>query len=734
MAHAPKRSRYDAVGAATAQFYNITGTVPGNIKLPTDVSYLVTTQPSCTIVVIELPTGCTEQDLIGLFSRYGPVKNAKLVCNGYAGLVEFCEISSPTRLVHAAKINPFYVGSNHVRLEFSTESVLPSMDRKIETKASAPEDEATRILHLDIAAANYSITVDVIKAICEPHGKLLRIFIGKKNVDSSLEVLVEFESVEDAKKAKEHLDGADIYSGCCSLTVTYSKLQKVHVTKNDVDSWDFTGPNANVEGPLNTNSGQRTLLSSTAPLVSPSQTVSGTTTILPTPYPQPAPVYMPPPNPTPAAIPSSISKPPMPYYGLPPYGPPHAYPMPPAGQYASVPQYQAYYNAPVQQPPAMPAVRSVKHTVPFQPPAQVTILPTPAPVHQVTPGGIGIGHATSNLNSSSISARQADLSLFESVEGVVLMACNLPPTLNCDHLFNLLCIYGNIARIKFLKSRRGCAMVQVGNAEAADFIHRHYNGISIFGYTIQFHHSKQRELTEHENLGNLEDGSPVMKNYMMDPNNRFRNAVVAAKSRILEPSRTLHFFNAPLNFSPEDVCRVFTDSGAVCPPRVVLFSAKTGQKTSLGLAEWDTLSEALEALVLANQRPIYISGIVHPFHLKLAFSPKPISTDRAGLSLIQYPAPPFAATRPGTESQTVAAMDNFAAGPPEEEDELDAKDEAAQLANGVSIESKADQSQHPSNTNVLSSTNAASSVNLNNSADDGKAENFANSAQKSNPG
>ncbi|VDQ14774.1 unnamed protein product [Trichobilharzia regenti] len=73
-----------------------------------------------------------------------------------------------------------------------------------------------------------------------------------------------------------------------------------------------------------------------------------------------------------------------------------------------------------------------------------------------------------------------------------------------------------------------------------------------------------------------------MKNYMMDPNNRFRNSMVAAKSRILEPSRTLHFFNAPLNSTPEDICRIFTDSGAMAPPRVVIFTTKEGQKTSLG--------------------------------------------------------------------------------------------------------------------------------------------------------
>lgn len=46
---------------------------------------------------------------------------------------------------------------------------------------------------------------------------------------------------------------------------------------------------------------------------------------------------------------------------------------------------------------------------------------------------------------------------------------------------------------------------------------------------------------------------------------------------------------------------------------------------------------------MMNHYPVHVSGVSHPFHMKLAFSPKPISNDRAGQSLIQYPAPPLAA-------------------------------------------------------------------------------------------
>ncbi|THD24053.1 Heterogeneous nuclear ribonucleoprotein L [Fasciola hepatica] len=646
MSSAPKRGRYGALAIATAQFYNTTGTVPSQLQLAPDISYLITTQPSCTIVVCELPSGCSEQELLGLFSRFGQVKNAKVVCGGRAALVEFCDISTPTRLVHMAKTNPFFVGTSMVRLEFSSETINTPNESKVINEKPATTSEPTRILHLDIAAADYPITVDVIKAICSPHGQLQRIFIGKKNLDRSLEALVEFQSIEEAKTVKQQLDGADIYSGCCSLTVTYSQIPKIHVTKNDSESWDFTGPNASVQGPLNNSSNQRTLLS----IASTNTGNTLSSPLMPAPMPNvpaPAPCVQPtyaPPAPSyPPHIGPSAPGTPMGYYAMPSYMPPPPHAPPPV--YGQMPPHPGMYNAPT---PYMGYNVPVQRPAPPQPPTQhtfpvsskVVILPTPPSTHPVSTTGIGLGHATSNLNSSS-SARPTDVSVFESMEGVVLMACNLPTHLNCDHLFNLLCLYGNIARIKFLKTRPGCAMIQVGTAEAADLIHRYYDSLTIFDRTIQFYHSKQPELTEHENLGVLDDGSPVMKNYMNDPNNRFRNVIVASRSRILEPSRTLHFFNTPLYITPDDVATVFTNAGVKCPPRIVIFTAKHGQKTSLGLVEWDTLSEALEALVLMNHYPVHVSGVSHPFHMKLAFSPKPISSDRVGQSLIRYPAPPL---------------------------------------------------------------------------------------------
>lgn len=67
---------------------------------------------------------------------------------------------------------------------------------------------------------------DVLHKICHPHGQVLRIVIFKKN---GVQAMVEFDSLESATRARENLNGADIYSGCCTLKIDYAKVQ---ISKN----------------------------------------------------------------------------------------------------------------------------------------------------------------------------------------------------------------------------------------------------------------------------------------------------------------------------------------------------------------------------------------------------------------------------------------------------------------------------------------------------------------------
>lgn len=86
---------------------------------------------------------------------------------------------------------------------------------------SRNEDKSNHVLLITVINPAYPITCDVIHQICSPNGKVLRIVIFKKN---GCQAMVEFDSVESAKRTRMALHGCDIYSGCCTLKVEFAKV------------------------------------------------------------------------------------------------------------------------------------------------------------------------------------------------------------------------------------------------------------------------------------------------------------------------------------------------------------------------------------------------------------------------------------------------------------------------------------------------------------------------------
>jgi heterogeneous nuclear ribonucleoprotein L len=51
--------------------------------------------------------------------------------------------------------------------------------------------------------------------------------------------MVEFETLETAVKARNTMHGCDIYNGCCTMKVEFSKMEQLRVRENGPMSWDF---------------------------------------------------------------------------------------------------------------------------------------------------------------------------------------------------------------------------------------------------------------------------------------------------------------------------------------------------------------------------------------------------------------------------------------------------------------------------------------------------------------
>lgn len=181
---------------------------------------------------------------------------------------------------------------------------------------------------------------------------------------------------------------------------------------------------------------------------------------------------------------------------------------------------------------------------------------------------------------------------------------------NAEKLFNIFCLYGNVLRVKFLKTKEGCAMVQMGDGLAVERCVQNLNNVSLMGSKLQLGFSKQAFLSDVMNPHTLPDKTPSFKDFMGNKNNRFLNPTMASKNRIQPPSKILHFFNTPPHMTEEMLGKVFEEKEAPCPKTIKLFPLKSDRSSS-GLLEFEDVGDALMALMLCNH-----AGIQSPDSIK----------------------------------------------------------------------------------------------------------------------
>ncbi|KAK7507044.1 hypothetical protein BaRGS_00001895 [Batillaria attramentaria] len=468
--------------------------------------------PSPVVHVRGLSDAAIEADLVEAVQHFGAVRDVIMMPRKKQALIEFEDLNGARNCVEYVQTSSIYVAGQPAYFNYST-------SQKIQ-RPGDPEDNrpANHILLFTILNPQYPITVDVMHTICSPYGQVLRIVIFKKN---GVQTMVEFDNVESAKRAKQSLNGADVYSGCCTLKIEYAKPSRLNVVRNDSESWDYTNPN--LDGPAEMRGG-------------------------------------------PGA------------YGGGGYGGPGGY----------YEEYDAYGGrGPYGGPPDRFGPKQDR----YGPPGRY-------------------GQEMGGPQSSG--------------QGCVIMVYGLNmEKMNCERLFNLFCLYGNVVRIKFLKSKEGAAMVQLGDGISVERAIQNLHNCFFFGSKLQLSPSKQAFLQDVPNPHELPDGTTSFKDFMGNRNNRFTNPEAASKNRIQSPAKVLHFFNAPPSIAEDELREIFETASGKRPLRIKQFPSKT-ERSSTGLVEFETKSDAIEALILTNHHPIPSQGGKNPFVFKLCFSASPI--------------------------------------------------------------------------------------------------------------
>ncbi|XP_041108100.1 heterogeneous nuclear ribonucleoprotein L-like isoform X2 [Polyodon spathula] len=191
--------------------------------------------------------------------------------------------------------------------------------------------------------------------------------------------------------------------------------------------------------------------------------------------------------------------------------------------------------------------------------------------------------------------------------------------MNCTRIFNLFCLYGNIEKVKFMKSVPGTALVEMGDEYAVDRAITHLNSIKVFAKRLNVCVSKQHAVIPSQ-VFELEDGTSSYKDFAMTRNNRFTSAGQASKNIIQPPSCVLHFYNVPPCVTEEELQQLCTTHEVPEFIKYKVFDAKPSSKTISGLLEFETKTHAVEVLTVLNHYQIRIPNGSNPYTLKLCFS------------------------------------------------------------------------------------------------------------------
>ncbi|XP_008314682.1 heterogeneous nuclear ribonucleoprotein L-like [Cynoglossus semilaevis] len=400
-------------------------------------------------------------------------------------LVEFDSLESAERCVAYGTSGVVHVAEQQVFFNFST-------SRRISrTKYSQDPVGRNKVLLLSVQNPLYPITTDILFMACNPISPVQRIVIFKRH---GIMAMVEFMSVSDARKVKLALNGAEIYTGCCRLSIQYAKPKRLNVFCNDHSSWDYTR--------------QREQGTWT-----PHQSILGD---------DPSHVY------GPRCCP--------------------LLPVPYDNRYSSGEEVQ---------------------------------------------------------NSSS----------------VVMVGGLHPIKMNCSRIFNLLCVYGNVGKVKFLKSVPCTVLVEMGDRYAVDRAVTHLNDIKVFGNKLNVCWSKQQVVIPTQ-VFSLDDGSRSYQDFSLSRNNRFSDQR-ANYNVIQPPSAILHFYNAPPTFSQQQLHQLCEENSVPSFIRFKVFKSKASSvtpQTQSGLLEFDTRNAAAETLIVLNNHRITVKNSSAQFTLKLCFS------------------------------------------------------------------------------------------------------------------
>ncbi|KAM6902515.1 polypyrimidine tract-binding protein 3-like [Xenentodon cancila] len=216
--------------------------------------------PSRVLHLRQLPADVSEQEVITLGLPFGRV--AKLITlrsKNQAFLEMASEEAAVTMVNYYTSVTPT-IRNQPIFIQYSTHRELKT-DSLTNQRAQAALQAITAasvhsgnmvsgregrglapvhspVLRIIVENPFYPVTLEVLQQIFSKFGSVLKIITFTRN--NQFQALLQFSETAHAQHAKAALDGQNIYNGCCTLRIDFSKLSVLNVKYNNDKSRDFT--------------------------------------------------------------------------------------------------------------------------------------------------------------------------------------------------------------------------------------------------------------------------------------------------------------------------------------------------------------------------------------------------------------------------------------------------------------------------------------------------------------
>jgi len=187
-----------------------------------------------------------------------------------------------------------------------------------------------------------------------------------------------------------------------------------------------------------------------------------------------------------------------------------------------------------------------------------------------------------------------------SSNGPCLLVSSLPEELaNPDSLCNLFGFYGDVVRVKILRNKRDCALVQLSKPHQATLCRNFLDQAKVCGKKICVSFSRMSSIKLPSDIG-IEDDSSTKDYSNVRGVHRFRNPNVAQKlmKNLCAPTSVLHVANLSEEFDKETLKAYFLDHG---------FTVKEvhdcGKDGTMALVQLCSVEESIAALAKLHNKP-----------------------------------------------------------------------------------------------------------------------------------